>query len=93
MAGRGSDAQAKLALTPGPFTAVFAALKSGRVGAFIEEFAGTYTEDATMEEAEAGLGVELALTLAANRWMTHQSFAGARVIGRSVVVVELKDDV
>lgn len=93
MAGCGIDDPARLAVTPGPFTAVFVALASGRVGALIEEFPGTYAEGATIEEAEAGLEVELARTLAANRWMTHRSFAGARVIGRGVVVVELREDV
>jgi hypothetical protein len=44
-----------------------------------------------MEEAAAALTVELALTLAANRWTTHQDFAGARVIRREVITVTVRD--
>jgi hypothetical protein len=75
--------------TPGPFTAVFVALENGRVRAFIEELPDTVAEGATMETAEAGLGVELARTLAANRWMTQHGFAGARVIGRKDITIHL----
>lgn len=81
----------RLPINPGPFTAVFVALESGRVGAYIEELQETYAEGATMEEAEAALTAELALTLAANRWTTHQNFAGAHVIRREVITITVRD--
>jgi predicted RNase H-like HicB family nuclease len=73
-------------VTPGPFTAVFLQ-GDGKIVAYIEELPETIAEGATIEEAEASLTVELALTLAANRWMTHESFAGARVIRRAPFTV------
>ena len=77
--------------TPGPFTVVFVALENGRVRAFIEELPDTVAEGATMEAAEAGLGAELALTLAANRWMTQHCFAGARVLCRRVIIITVRE--
>lgn len=71
---------------PGPFTAVFLQ-GDGKILAYIEELPDTYAEGATLEEAEAALTAELALTLAANRRMTHESFAGARVLKREVLTV------
>jgi hypothetical protein len=71
---------------PGPFTAVFLQ-GDGKILAYVEELPDTYAEGPTMEAAEAALTVELALTLAANRWMTHESFAGARVIRRAPFTV------
>ena len=71
---------------PGPFTAVFLQ-GDGKILAYIEELPETVAEGATMEEAEAALIAELALTLAANRWTTHHSYAGARVIRRAPFTV------
>jgi hypothetical protein len=76
-------------VTPGPFTVVFVALENGRIRAFIEELPDTVAEASTMEEAEAGLAAELVLTLAANRWMTQRSFAGACVLGRKVITIRM----
>ena len=70
----------------GPFTAVFLQ-GEGKILAYIEELRDTYAEGATLEAAEAALTAELALTLAANRRMTHESFAGARVLKREVLTV------
>lgn len=78
-------------VTPGPFTAVFVELENGRIRAFIEELPDTVAEGATMEEAETALGAELALTLAANRWMTQHCFAGARALGRRVIIITIPE--
>lgn len=71
---------------PGPFTAVFLQ-GDGKILAYVEELPDTYAEGPTMEAAEAGLIAEVALTLAANRHMTHESFAGARVLRREALNV------
>ncbi len=70
----------------GPFTAVFVQ-GDGKIIEYIEEMPATYAEGATIEHARAALIVELALTLAANRHETHQSFAGVRVLHREVLTV------
>lgn len=75
-----------LPVTPGPFTAVFLQ-GDGKILAYVEELPETVAEGATMEEAEAALIAELALTLAANRWTTHHSYASARVIRRAPFTV------
>jgi hypothetical protein len=70
----------------GPFTAVFAE-GDGKIIAYVEELPATYAEGATIEDTRAGLIVELALTLAANRHETHQGLAGARAVLREPLTV------
>jgi predicted RNase H-like HicB family nuclease len=70
----------------GPFTAVFAQ-GDGKIIAYIEELPETYAEGATIADARAALTVELALTLAANRRVTNEGFAGTRVVRREVLTV------
>ena len=71
---------------PGPFTAVFLQ-GDGKILAYIEELPETVAEGATMEAAQAALIAALALTLAANQRMTHESFAAARVLRREALTV------
>ena len=50
--------------------------------AYIEELPGTYAAGETIEEAERNLEEAIALTLAANRRLNHETFGRARVAAR-----------
>lgn len=69
------------------FTAVFVEGDSGVCVAYVEELPGAHAQGKDVDEARKNLAEAVELILAANRRVTHESFARARVIRRERIVV------
>jgi predicted RNase H-like HicB family nuclease len=60
-------------------TAVYHRVSEGYIG-FVEELPGANTQGATLEEARANLREAVELVIEANRALSEQDLAGAKVI-------------
>jgi predicted RNase H-like HicB family nuclease len=60
-------------------TAVYQRVNEGYIG-FVEELPGANTQGATLEEARANLREAVELVIEANRALSEQDLAGAKVI-------------
>lgn len=69
------------------FTAVYVEGESGAYVGYIEELPGATAQGATLEEAEKNLREAAEMMLAANRRITHESFASARVVRRARMTI------
>lgn len=63
-------------------TAVFVEGENGNVVGYIEELPGAFGQGSSIDEARETLFEAAELLLAANRRLSHESFASARVLRR-----------